>query len=73
MAIAAGGARNVIELSLVIDWAVCALVAFGAAFVALRYFKLSPLWALAIGMLVFTGLNFPIPVHTFAAKVAMPR
>ena len=39
----------------------------------LYYFKPSALWALAIGMLVLTGLNFPFPIHIIAARVAMPR
>lgn len=61
-----------IELSLAIDWALTAIIAFGVALVALRYFKLSPLWALMVGMIVFTGLHFPIPIHTFAARVEVP-
>lgn len=52
------------------EWLFGALIAFGAAFVALRYFKLSPLWALIIGMVVFTGLNFPLTTH--AVRVDMP-
>ncbi len=60
-----------IDLSLAIEWAVAAVAASGAAFVALRYFKFSPLWALIIGMVVFTGLQFPIQTH--AVKLVMPR
>jgi hypothetical protein len=37
-----------INLSLAADWAIGAAIAFGAAFVSLRYFKLSPLVALII-------------------------
>ena len=59
-----------INLSLAIEWAVAAIVAFGAALVALRYFKLAPLWALIVGMAIFTGLQFPITTH---ATVVMPK
>lgn len=60
-----------LDQSLVLDWLIGASLAFGAAFVALRYFKLSPFWALLIGMLVFTGMHFPIQTH--AALVEVPR
>jgi len=66
-----GGTGKVIDLYFALDWAMGALLAFGAAFVALRYFKLSPLWALTIGMIVFTGLHFPLQTH--AARVGVPR
>ena len=54
---------DAISMSLAIDWAIGAAIAFAAAFVALRFFKLSPLWALIIGMVVFTGLQFPLTTH----------
>ena len=54
-----------------LGWAVCALIGLGAALVALKYFKLSPLWAVVIGMAVFALLQFPIPTH--AVKLDMPR
>ena len=60
-----------LDQSLVLDWLIAALIAFGIAFVALRYFKLSPFWALLIGMLVFTGLHFPITTH--ATMLVMPK
>ena len=60
-----------VNLSLAADWAIGAAIAFGAAFVALRYFKLSPLVALIIGMVIFTGLQFPITTHM--TKLVMPR
>ena len=46
-----------------IEWAVSALVALGASLIALRVFKLAPIWALVIGMVIFTGLQFPIQTH----------
>jgi hypothetical protein len=64
---------GVIELSLIIGWAIGAVIAFGAAFIALRYFKLSPLWALIIGMVIFTGIQFPFPLYTTAARVEVPK
>jgi hypothetical protein len=60
-----------LDQSLVLDWLIGAALAFGVAFVALRYFKVSPFWALLIGMLVFTGLHFPI--GTYATKLVIPR
>jgi len=59
-----------INLSLAMEWAVAAIVAIGVALVALRYFKLSPLWALIVGMVIFTGLQFPITTHV---TLPMPR
>lgn len=59
-----------IDLFFVLDWVVAAALAFGAAFVALRYFKLSPLLALIIGMVIFTGLHFPL--YVFTARVVIP-
>ena len=60
---------DAIILSLAIEWAVAAAVAFGAAFIALRYFKLSPLWALVIGMVIFTALQFPLATHATMAVI----
>jgi hypothetical protein len=59
-----------VNTSLAIDWAIGAVIAFAAALVALRYFKPSPLWALMIGMVIFTGLQFPITTH--AVRIDMP-
>ena len=53
-----------------LGWAVCALIGLGAALAALKYLKLSPVWALVIGMAVFTLLQFPIPTH--AVKLDIP-
>jgi hypothetical protein len=64
---------GVLDQSMMIDWAVGAVIAFGAAFVALRYFKLSPLWALIIGMVIFTGLDFPFPIMMTHAVVVVPK
>lgn len=55
----------------VIEWAFAALIALGAALAALKLAKVSPLWAVVIGMLVFTGLQFPLKTH--AVMVEMPR
>jgi hypothetical protein len=54
----------------VLSWAVGALIGLGAALAALKYFKLSPVWAAVVGMTVFTLLRFPIPTH--AVKLDMP-
>ncbi len=53
-----------------VEWVVAALLALGAAILALKVFKVSPIWALVIGMAIFTGLQFPIQTH--AVKVDMP-
>ena len=53
------------------EWGVAALLALGASLIALRVFKLSPVWALVIGMIVFTGLFFPIQTH--AVLLELPR
>jgi hypothetical protein len=60
-----------IELLNGIEWIVTALVALAVTLIAFKAFKLSPVWSLAIGMAVFTVLNFPIPTH--AVWVEMPR
>jgi hypothetical protein len=54
-----------------IEWGVSALLALGAALIALKTFRLSPVWSLVIGMAVFTVLHFPITTH--AVKVDLPR
>jgi hypothetical protein len=53
------------------EWAISALIALAVSLLALRRFKLSPTWALVIGMVVFTGLQFPITTH--AVMLEMPR
>ena len=53
-----------------IEWAVAASIALGIALIALKYFKLSLVWSLVIGMVVFTVVTFPIPTH--AVKVTIP-
>ena len=55
----------------VIERGVTALLALGAALVALKGFKMAPVWALVIGMVVFAGLWFPIQTH--AVRLDMPR
>jgi hypothetical protein len=60
---------DAINLFLAIEWAVAAAIAFGAAFIALRYFKLSPLWALVVGMVIFTGMQFPLVTHATMAVI----
>ena len=60
---------DAINLSLAIEWAVAAAISFAAAFIALRYFKLSTLWALVIGMVIFTGLQFPLVTHVTMARI----
>ncbi len=57
-----------IDTFLAIGWGVTALLALGATLVALKVFRLSPVWSLVIGMAVFTVLHFPIDV-----KLDMPR
>lgn len=53
------------------EWVVGAIIALAVAIAALRWLKLSPIWALVIGMAVFAGLTFPIQTH--AIKLDMPR
>jgi hypothetical protein len=53
-------------------WAVCGLFGTGAALVALKYFKLSPVWALVVGMAVFAGLQFPIETHAVMHQIPLP-
>lgn len=55
----------------VIEWGFAALLALGASIVALKAFKLAPIWAVVIGIAVFTGLQFPIKTH--AVMLEMPR
>lgn len=53
-----------------IEWGVAALLALTASIIALRAFKLAPIWAVVIGIIVFTALHFPIQTH--AVKLDMP-
>lgn len=53
------------------EWAFSALLALAVSLVALRFFKLAPTWALIIGTVVFTGLQFPLRTH--AVLLEMPR
>jgi len=62
---------DAIDPMLAAEWGVSALIALAAALSALRWFKLAPLWAVVIGMVVFTGLQFPIKTH--AVLLEMPR
>ncbi len=55
------------------EWAISALIALGISLVALRLFKLAPTWALVIGMVVFTGLQFPIQTHAVKLDFPPPR
>ncbi len=55
----------------VIEWGLAALLALGVAVAVLKLTKLGRLLALVIGMLVFTGLQFPIKTH--AVMLEMPR
>jgi hypothetical protein len=57
----------------VIEWGVGALLALGASFIALKVFKLAPLWAVVIGIVVFTGLQFPIKTHAVLIHVPPPN
>jgi hypothetical protein len=54
-----------------IAWGTSALVALGASLLALKVFKVPPIWAVVIGIVVFTALGFPIPTH--AVRVDMPQ
>jgi len=56
-----------------IEWGTAALLALGAAILALKVFKLSPIWALVVGMVVFTGLQFPIQTHAVKLNMPLPR
>ena len=53
-----------------IEWGVAALLSLAASLIALRAFKLAPMWAVVIGIIVFTVLHFPIQTH--AVKLDMP-
>ena len=53
-----------------IEWVISDLLAFGIAFIALRKFKVSPVWAIVIGIVVATALLFPIQTH--AIKLDLP-
>lgn len=53
-----------------IEWGFSALLALAASLIALRVFKSAPMWAVVIGIIVFTVLRFPIPTH--AVKLNMP-
>ena len=54
-----------------IEWGVSAILALGASLIVLKVFRLAPVWAVVIGMIVFTGLQFPIKTH--AVMIDMPR
>ncbi len=60
-----------IEFLTAMEWVVSALLALGAALIALKVFKWGPVWALVVGMAVFTGLFFPIQTH--AVRIDLPR
>jgi hypothetical protein len=68
--VTAGQRREMIAYFSVIEWGLSALLALGAALIALKIFKLGPVWALVIGMVIFTALQFPITTH--AVKLDMP-
>jgi hypothetical protein len=53
-----------------IEWAMAAILALGASLVVLKVFRFAPVWAVVIGMVVFTGLQFPIKTH--AVLIDMP-
>jgi hypothetical protein len=55
------------------EWGVSALIALAAAIAALRWFKLGPIWAVVIGMAVFTGLQFPIRTHAVMLEMPLPK
>ncbi len=59
-----------LTIYVLLEWGFTALLELGAAVIALKFFKLNPLWAVAIGMVVFTVLNFHIPTH--AVLLNMP-
>lgn len=54
-----------------LGWGITALLALGASLIALKVFKLPPIWAVVIGMVIFAGLNIPIKTH--AVLQQMPR
>jgi hypothetical protein len=53
-----------------IEWGTAAILALGASLVVLKVFRWTPIWAVVIGMIVFTGLQFPIKTH--AVMIDMP-
>ena len=53
-----------------IDWGMAAGLALVASLIALKVLKLAPLWAVVIGIVVFTGLHFPIMTH---AVIQVPK
>jgi hypothetical protein len=55
------------------EWAISALIALAVSLVALRLFKLAPTWALVIGMVVFTGLQFPLRTHAVLPEMPRPK
>jgi hypothetical protein len=55
------------------EWGFNALLAIGLSLIALRVFKMADVWALVIGMVVFTGLQFPIRTHTVLLEMPRPK
>jgi len=55
-----------------IMWAVTALLSLGVSLIALKMLKLSPLWAVLIGMVVFAAIWFPIRTHAVMIKMPAP-
>jgi hypothetical protein len=57
----------------VIEWSMAALLALGVTVLALKVFRLAPLWAVVVGMVVFTLLFFPITTHAVLLKMLPPK
>ena len=71
-----GGAKGEVTIDpidpmLAVEWGASALITLAVSIAALRWFKLGPIWVVVIGMVVFTGLQFPIKTH--AVLLEMPR
>ena len=62
-----------IDPILAVEWGVSELIALAVAIAALRWFKLGPIWAVVIGMVVFTGLQFPIKTHAVMLEIPRPK
>ncbi|HWU25863.1 MAG TPA: hypothetical protein VN154_05615 [Rhizomicrobium sp.] len=55
------------------EWGFNVLLALGLSVIALRVFKMAPVWALVIGMVVFTGFQFPFRTHAVLLEIPRPK
>jgi uncharacterized membrane protein YjjB (DUF3815 family) len=54
----------------ILEWALAALLALVVSLIAIKRFKMRPIWAFFIGAAIFACLTIPIPTH--AVRVDMP-